>query len=122
VLDGEREPTVKERVHAILASTPLQVYYKYIDRGPKGELTLSAVWDVEDQADQLALELIAPLEQVRTQVVTNQPLYPQRVAAVTALLTTNFGLPPDMASLHSKTLLHSIGQGPTFLEHMGLKS
>ena len=122
VLDGLRAPTVKERVHALLASVPLAVYHRYMERGAKGELTLSAVWDAEDRADRLALELVAPSDDVLQQTRLTQPRYQERRTEMVRVLTTTFGLPTDLADLYGRGLLQSSGKGPSFLEQLGLRT
>lgn len=56
VLDGCRAPTFREQVHSVLASTPLGAHVHLLPRGSDP----SAVNEVEREADELALELVAP--------------------------------------------------------------
>lgn len=122
VLDGDRPPAVRERVHAILSSAPIALYYRYMERGKDNDIALSSVWDAEDRADRLALELIAPAELVLDPAALDKPSYQERRKAVVQTLTTTFGLPEDMADWYGRMLLQSAGRGPSFLEQLGLSA
>lgn len=63
VLDGERQPTVAERLSEILRQTPLGGYENFLGRDAfnvPDDRTLA----IEDEADLLALELLAPRDEV----------------------------------------------------------
>ncbi len=122
VLDSDRPPTMRERVHAALAGTHLAFYYNYMERDRNGEAALSDVWDAEDHADQLALELVAPADEVREHTSLSHQHYLERRSEIAGVLTTIFGLPTDMADLYGRALLQSLGKGPSFLEQLGLRS
>ncbi len=122
VLDGDRPPSVIERVNAALVGTRLVFYYRYMEREPNGEPALSAAWDAEDHADQLALELVAPADTVREHTNLNQTSYAERCKEIVGVLTSTFGLPTDMANMYGRALLQSLGKGPSFLEQLGLNA
>lgn len=122
VLDGQREPTTQERVHAVLNHAHLGVYHNLIERRADGQPLLSTVWDAEDRADRLALELIAPAQAVLSRVDLTLPRYSQRHAATVQCLRDTFGLPDDMADWYGRALLQSIGKGLSWLEQLGLRA
>lgn len=122
VLDGHREPTVQERVHTVLNHVHVGVYHNLIERRADGQPLLSAIWDAEDRADRLALELVAPAQAVLAQVDLTLPHYSQRHAAVVQRLIQTFGLPEDMADWYGRALLQSIGKGLSWLEQLGLRA
>ncbi len=122
VLDGRREPTVQERVYAVLNHVHVGVYHNLMERRADGQPTLSAIWDAEDRADRLALELIAPAQAVLARVDLTLPRYSQRHAAIVQCLTATFGLPDDMADWYGRMLLQSIGKGVSWLEQLGLRA
>jgi hypothetical protein len=122
VLDDDRPPTVSERVHAALAGVPLVFYYNLMERGDQGQLPVSAIWDAEDRADRLALELLAPWDAVLARADLTPPTYPQRLEALTALLTHTFDLPADLIPLYARQILRALGKGPSFLEQLGLRA
>jgi len=120
VLDGERPPTLTERVHGALTDVPLGTYASYMERGVGGRLTLSAIWDAENRADQLALEIVAPCHAVVAGSDLTAQLYQDHQIALSDTLTNTFGLPPDLADVHARQILRATGKGPSFIEQLGL--
>ena len=114
VLDGERDPTLDERLHAVLSSVQLGAMSHLMERPDKG-LPMSAILDVESRADRLALELLAPARPLHE--LLDQPAAPRgfraRLAFLSEQLTTNRGLPPDIAAAYARFLLAQRGE-PTF--------
>ena len=64
VLDGERAPTERERLHALLKHLPLGFHLHLMRRGPRREVLDAAVAQAEEEADQVAYELLAPAADV----------------------------------------------------------
>jgi len=114
VLDGERAPTPDERLHAVLSGVHLGVMSHLMERPDQG-LPTSAVLDVEDRADRLALELLAPAQPLHE--LLDQPTAPRgfqaRLAFLGQQLTTSRGLPADIAAAYARFLLAQRGE-PTF--------
>ncbi|HEY0005882.1 MAG TPA: ImmA/IrrE family metallo-endopeptidase [Pyrinomonadaceae bacterium] len=121
VFDGLRLPSVSERVHAILAGTSLGVYTELMEREESGALAASEVWDIEDRADRVALALLAPPEDVLSEIDTAGGTFDQRKAALLNKLCTQFGLPVSIADVYASSLLESIGMGPTWVESLRTK-
>lgn len=65
VLDGTRVATVDERITAILSDFTVGPYINLIERVQDGTLSLSQAIEIENRADRLALELLAPMDEVR---------------------------------------------------------
>jgi|SRR5579859_4211235 len=120
VLDGERPPTRTEQVHAVLANVPLDVYYYLMERENHGQIGLSTIWNAENRADAVALELLAPLEAVLQHALLDQPRYEQRRQELVTVLARTFGLPGDMAEFYAPLLLRRCNKGPSFWEGLGL--
>jgi len=118
VLDGERPPTLQERLHAVLSTVPLGVLSHLMERPDEG-LPTNAVLDVEDRANRLALELLAPAfplcELMRS--VAAPRGFNTRLAFLTQHLITEYGLPPAIASSYARYLLHQLGE-PTFRDRL----
>jgi hypothetical protein len=87
VLDGRRPPTQAERVHALLASTPIGFHLHLLDRDSAGGFPAGTVQAAEEEADRLAYELLAPAD-----VVLHRG-GPLRGRALAELLRIDFGLP-----------------------------
>lgn len=113
VLDGERAPTTEERLHAVLANTSLGVLSHLMERPDVG-IPTAVVLEVEERADQLALEIIAPANllidgrDVNSQTVP----YITRLQTLVTTLKTSFGLPSSVARPYARMLLSRCG-GPS---------
>jgi hypothetical protein len=114
VLDGEREPSAAERMHALLARAPLGFMVHLMERTPDGALA-AGVAIVEDDADRLALELLAPEDVVRNAMQTGDPTDRN---ATRVLLEAHFGLPATQAALYAARLSPEERQPLSFLERL----
>jgi hypothetical protein len=103
VLDGERSPTPQERVHALLANVPLGLHLHLMQRGPRRAVVKRDVATAEEEADQVAYELLAPVEAVGAAVGSlGGDLASIRIREV---LGAVFGLPLAQAEDYSRLLL-----------------
>jgi hypothetical protein len=117
VLNGLRPPNVNERVYALLASTSIGVHTNLMERdGGNSEL-----WAIESRADKIALALLAPPEVVLSEVDVSASKFEQRQAVITTTLRNHFGLSTLVARTYSRSLLTTIGKGPSWLESIGLR-
>ena len=114
VLDGERAPTEAERVHAVLSAVPLGVMSHFMER-PEHGLPGNIILDIEDRADRLALELLAPAAEL--QALLRQAGAPRgytaRLTYAQKVLSEEYGLPEDIASGYARYLLAQLGE-PSF--------
>lgn len=121
VFDSLRPPSVTERVHSLLAGTSIGVYTSLLERDEARDGFNSSVWEIEDRADKIALALLAPPEIVLAQTETSIARFDQRHEAITDLLHRQFGLPAYIASSYGRSLLTSVGRGPSWVESLRLK-
>ncbi len=114
VLDGERPPTRTERLHAVLSMVPLGVMSHFMERPDKG-LPINPVLDIEDRADRLALELLAPTAPLHEliQQATAPKGFDARLSFLSQLLVKEYGLPAVIVSSYARFLLNQLGE-PTF--------
>jgi hypothetical protein len=112
VLDGVRPPTLEERLHAVLADAPLGVLQHIMERPDEG-LPAGKVLAVEDHADRLALELLAPAHLLfeRLAAPSAPRAFRDRLAFLTDLLVAEWKLPPARAAAYARRLLRQQG-GP----------
>jgi hypothetical protein len=114
VLDGERAPTLEERVHAVMSNVHLGTMSHFMER-PEGGLPTNLVIDIENRADRLALELLAPAESVK--MLLRQSTAPggfdARLLSLTGTLTHGYGLPENIAASYARYVLAQLGE-PTF--------
>ncbi len=114
VLDGERTPTLAERLHAVLGTVTLGTMSHCMERPGEG-LPGSVVLDIEDRANRLALELLAPaaLLTERLQLPAAPRGFKARLYFLTQLLADEHGLPANIAAAYARFLLRKLGE-PTF--------
>lgn len=94
VLDGRRKPQPKERAAAILEGVRLGPHWHLLPRRCVSPEEDARIAPVEDRADDLGLELVAPRQRVR-QVLNGIPgRGPFDAAAICNALGSIFGLPP----------------------------
>lgn len=93
-LDGFRPLSVEERVHAVISRQYIGVHTHLLERS-------QAVSVREDQADQLALELLAPRERVREALKGADLGSSDAKGFVTQLLVGEFGLPLQVAQAYA---------------------
>jgi hypothetical protein len=110
VMDGRRPPTVQERFHALLKNAPLGIQLHLMRRGPRREVLDPAVARAEDEADQVALELLAPAADVLRRVGAAKGSAAR--LRVKELLFTVFGLPPAQAADYAWLLVPPVTEGP----------
>jgi Zn-dependent peptidase ImmA (M78 family) len=118
VFDGTRPPRPEERVQALLAQVPIGFRITMLDREPDGITASHEVDEVELNADQLALQLLAP------EAVVLDALEPvprgERRAAAQVLLIDRFGLPTQIAQRYAAILAPSEPEPSSFLRHLRL--
>lgn len=109
VLDGRRAPSPEERIGAVLAGVALGVRLHLMERTPSGHPTDRDVSAAERCADELALELLAPIDAVRARLKGHRSR-----PEVEALLRGTFGLPPTPARAFARRLTPSPPDGSLF--------
>jgi hypothetical protein len=114
VLDGERPPTLDERLHAALSTVSLGVMSHFMERPDKG-LPSTAILDVENRADRLALELLAPAASLYDVMASSAAPrgFKRRLAFLQQQLIEVYGLPPLQADIYADLILKQLGE-PTF--------
>lgn len=119
VMDGLRGPTPSERFGAIIVNARIGIYADLMGRN-EDEPHNTDVWQIEDRADSIALELLAPQHTVLSSIdITAIGSFSQRVEEVDRTLRARFGLPPSVSGSYSRSLLRSIGRGPSWMESLG---
>lgn len=107
VLNGIREATLEERVCALLGDVQIGVHTHMMERHADGGSATTSISDAEDRADRLALELLAPAEEVRAMLEEDFLLLAddEEVKSLSAkMLTDKFGLPASIAGPYAAFL------------------
>jgi hypothetical protein len=110
VFDGKRLPTPEERLHALLRNATLGLHLHLLRRGPRCELLDAAVVRAEEEADQVAYELLAPSAEVLRQT-GDVPGDNARVKLAEVLRTT-YGLPEEQATDYARQLSPPVWEDP----------
>jgi Zn-dependent peptidase ImmA (M78 family) len=113
VLDGDRSPTVRERFEGIMRRTCVGVHSHLMTRTPKDKLS-QRIHLAESDADQLAIELLAPVCEARRRLKGGRS-----EGDASALLSSEFGLPEDIAYAYVAFLSQRQFQVTSFLEWLG---
>ena len=98
VMDGLRSPTRHEELGALLADVPLGVQTHLLERDAAGGHVARSTSAVEDRAEIVAWELLAP----RTDVLAATP--ERDPAALATVLQQRFGLPRGIAAAYATFL------------------
>jgi len=113
VLDGERVATDAERFDALLADVPVGFHTHLLERDAHGGHLSSATAQVEDRAERLALELLAPMQSVLQETAT--------AADSQAVLRERFGLPAGVATRYANHIARLRPRRPrSLLDAIGL--
>ena len=105
MLDGERSPTLQERLHALLRNVPLGFHMHLMERDNEGNPVRSSIVQAESDADRLAYELLAPAEHVLADV-------PSGKQALIQKLREFYGLPGIQAAHYAGELLPPVKTDP----------
>lgn len=119
VIDGLRRPTPTERFSALIISTRIGIYADLMGRAGD-EPQNSEVWEIEDRADSIALELLAPKAEVLSRIqIPTTGSFAKRVEEVSIAISLRFGLPASVSCSYSHSLLKSVGCGRSWIESLG---
>ncbi|HEU0052286.1 MAG TPA: hypothetical protein VFQ39_03870 [Longimicrobium sp.] len=121
VLDGDRAPSLKERLDSAFMQIPLDSCVFLLDRfSPTPART--EVWSSENRADRLAVEFVAPLDEVCGAVRAEGALdgYFHVRRAAQRILFERFGLPDRIAQAYARYVADEITGGMSAMESWGL--
>jgi hypothetical protein len=110
VFDGERPPTLHERLHSLLKNAPLGLHLHLMQRGPHRQVPTTTIQRAEHEADQVAFELLAPAAEVLAQAGTVRGESGR--AKLGEVLQRVFGFPRDQAEDYSGLLLPTVWEDP----------
>jgi hypothetical protein len=107
VFDGVRRATAGERVAAAISGAELELRTQLFARDGAGSSLCAATGEAEQDADALALELLAPAAHVLAgwQEAPDRALWDRPVAGLTDRLQRVYGLPEAVAGLYARRLL-----------------
>jgi hypothetical protein len=118
IFDADRPPTSEEKLAAALADVEIGAHVHYMERMPAGTYT-EATNRVEQTANELALELIAPWQHVLAVMKAQRP-FPIDRGLWVQFLEQRFGLPDSWARAYAGTLMDAATSQRSFSETLGL--
>lgn len=102
VLDGHRSPTPEEQMEGVLKGVPLRLTLDLMERGHDGQVAQKAILEAEDQADLLALELLAPEVDVLARIEPSAIGW--NLVRITSQIQKHFGLPSGVSAQYAAWL------------------
>lgn len=121
VLDGYRDPTVNERIDGALTAVNVQPYTHLFEKVGDGSFNSMVVFDSENNADSLALELLAPhYSVIRDTFNGNRTLpFSHFAEQCSKILIEKYRLPESIAKQYSLRLAYMATGGPSLLSKLG---
>ncbi|QGJ70637.1 ImmA/IrrE family metallo-endopeptidase [Planctomycetales bacterium 10988] len=107
VLDGLREATPQERMNAMFQGVSFERFEHFTDRRTDGTIGRLEILRVEDRADRLALELLAPLKCIQESLASRAATFKdaRTQALLATILATEYGLPGKLAAAYARFLI-----------------
>jgi hypothetical protein len=121
VLDGTREATMEEQVDGLINGISVRSFIHLLEKEGDGSFESVEIFDVENKADMLAIELLAPhLEVIKATLNGQQKmsfsLFDQYCLDI---LVSKYKLPIPIAKQYSKRLAYSVTGGPSIITKLG---
>lgn len=121
VLDGFREPTIDEQVRGLINETNIRPFTHLLEKDGDGSFQNIKVFDAENNADALAIELLAPHSEVVKATLSGKrkmsfELFDQQCFDI---LISKYKLPSSIATQYSKRLAYSVTGGPSIMSKLG---
>ena len=121
VLDGQREATTAERIDGILSSISVRPFTHLLEKSGDGSFISSDVFDAENDADSLALELLAPASVVirETRSKSEKIPFAEFKDKCSRLLVDKYGITNSISDNYATRLAYSVTGGPSLLSKLG---
>jgi len=119
VLDGTRAPTRNELISATLTQVHVGVYVHYMDRSTRGGSGF-LVTEVEETANVIASELLAPRQIVLGQIARSNNGHSRE--AIVHMLRSQFGLATPFAEWYAERLAMQLRKRRSFSDILGFEA
>lgn len=122
VLNGNVKATEYQLVLSLIKGVDIEPYTVLIEKKGQGSFSSWTNYNAENEADYLALELLAPRARVISDTIssTKRLTYSQFNRKSLELLTCKYGIPSDIAKQYASQLAYAVTKGPSFLDKLGL--
>ncbi|MEI9908524.1 MAG: ImmA/IrrE family metallo-endopeptidase [Bacteroidota bacterium] len=121
VMDGYREPTLEERIDGTLTSVTIKPYTHLLEKVGDGTFDRPEILNSENDADELALELLAPNASVikDTNPNRNKISFYDFKNQCYQILRSKYLIPDSFAETYSSKLAYVATGAPLFLSKFG---
>jgi len=122
VIDGYREPTIEEKVDGMLYSAMIKPYTHLLEKVGDGTFKNLNILNSENDADALALELLAPSSSVikDTNPNKNKISYYDFKNQCYYILRSKYLIPDTIAEIYSSKLSYVATGAPSIISKLGL--
>jgi Zn-dependent peptidase ImmA (M78 family) len=121
VMDGYREPTIEERIDGALTSVTIKPYTHLLEKVGDGTFENNEILNSENDADELALELLAPHTTiiVDTNPNRNKISFYDFKNQCYQILRSKYLIPDSVAEAYSSKLAYIATGAPSLLSKLG---
>lgn len=122
VLNGNLPANNTQLALSVIKGINIDPYTFLIEKTGNGSFLNWANFNSENEADYLALELLAPRTKVINETVssTKRLTYSQFTRNSLELLKGKYGIPAEIARQYASELANAVTNGPSFLDKLGL--
>jgi len=122
VVDGLRPATIEERLSGLLEGVNIGIFHDFLQRSSEGAIDSCTTLNSEDDADQLALELLAPCFSVLKRAEEHGINWRETNAVdfCAVMLAREFGLPYGIAMRYSNMLVSWRRHARSIREWLGI--
>jgi IrrE N-terminal-like domain len=122
VLNGTSAPTTAQLVLSVIKGINIDPYTFLIEKTGNGSFISWSNFNSENEADYLALELLAPRIMVINDTVSSAKrlTYSQFTRKSHEILMKKYRIPSEVAHQYATELAYSVTNGPSFLDKLGL--
>lgn len=121
VMDGYREPTIEERINGTLTAVSIKPYIHLLEKVGDGTFNNTEILNSENDADELALELLAPNAIVikDTNPNRNKISFYDFKNQCYLILRSKYLIPDSIAEAYSSKLAYVATGAPSLLSKLG---
>jgi Zn-dependent peptidase ImmA (M78 family) len=121
VMDGYREPTIQERIDGTLTSVTIKPYTHLLEKVGDGTFSKMEILNSENDADELALELLAPNSNVikDTNPNRNKISFFDFKNQCYQILRSKYLIPDSIAEAYSSKLSYIATGAPSLVSKLG---
>ncbi|HVX01394.1 MAG TPA: ImmA/IrrE family metallo-endopeptidase [Candidatus Babeliaceae bacterium] len=121
VLDGLRQPTLDEQISSIISGVSVKAFTHLLEKEGDGSFENIKVFDAENNADALAIELLAPYNEVIKATLggRSKMAFDLFVRDCVDLLTSKYRLPAPIAKQYAKRIAYFVTGGASIMNKLG---